>query len=591
MNQSVKKIPPTFLPVRSQNLNDAQWQRELFAALERLKATVDSMGEGLLTTDLQGHVQYLNPYAENLIGLTSAVAYQLPVEKVFKLLNETTRAQAVSPVDLCLAESRLITNVNEIVLLNKHGEEFGIDVSAAPIIDIGGNMLGVVMSFKDVSTQRKIASEVAYRASYDRVTGLYNRHAFEKALGRFVQNNREIGKMNALLFIDLDRFKQVNDACGHVVGDQLLKEVAGVMQDCVRKTDMVARIGGDEFGIILRKCDAEKSILLAKSLCKAIGEYRFQHAGSTFEISASIGLVMINESWESEGKLLQAADRACYQAKDEGRNRVHVYVAAHSKPDSMHMMAKWANRIEEALEESKFVLYSQRIFPLKGNAKDQQLAHAEILIRMQGENGELIPPSAFLPAAEQLNMVSRIDRWVVKEVFAWLLNNHSTLEHLDLLSINLSGQSLSDVNFQQFIFTEIESSQVDCSKLCFEVTETSAITNLSDARHFIEVMSKLGVKFSLDDFGSGVSSFGYLNNLLVDYVKIDGQFIQDLVENKVGQATVRCIAEVAKATGKQTIAEWVDNKPVETMLKNMGVDFVQGYLTHEPAPLDEMLEA
>jgi EAL domain-containing protein (putative c-di-GMP-specific phosphodiesterase class I) len=349
---------------------------------------------------------------------------------------------------------------------------------------------------------------------------------------------------------------------------------------------LVARIGGDEFAIILRKCETEKSMNIAKTICKLVSEYRFYHEANVFEIGASIGLVIINASWESEAKLLKAADSACYQAKREGRNRVHVYYDEDIKLDSGQVEIQWASRIEQALEEESFVLFCQRIMPLN----HEGLEHAEILIRMKDKSGDLIPPSDFFPAAERFNMASRIDKWVVKAVFEWMKANAKSIDHIESLSVNLSGQSLGDLAFHHFVIDLITTMQVDCSKLCFEVTETSAITNITDAKIFINAMHHLGVKFSLDDFGSGFSSFGYLKNLSVDYLKIDGQFIRDLLENKVGQATVRCITEVARATGKQTIAEWVDNAPVENMLKSMGVDFTQGYLKHKPAPLSFMLE-
>ncbi len=325
---------------------------------------------------------------------------------------------------------------------------------------------------------------------------------------------------------------------------------------------------------------------IAKKICKSVADYRFYDKGKVFDIGASIGLVIINSNWESEAKLLQAADSACYQAKHEGRNRVHVYYDADSTADSGHIEIQWASRIDQALEEENFVLFCQRIMPLN----DTGLEHAEILIRMRDKTGALIPPSTFFPIAERFKMAVRIDRWVVNAVFEWMQLNAGSLDHIQSLSGNLSGQSLGDLDFHDYVTDLIDTLDVDCEKLCFEVTETSAITNITDAKKFINAMHARGVKFSLDDFGSGVSSFGYLNNLSVDYLKIDGQFITDLVDNKVGQATVRCIAEVAKATGKKTIAEWVDNKPVETMLRNMGVDFTQGFLKHKPAPLDFMLE-
>lgn len=554
--------------------------------VDLLKLTMEAINYAVLTTDQAGRVTHLNPMAVKLTGWRNDDAQGKQAQRVLKLVYEKTYLPMPDPVSNCLARQEEEHYLNEALLLSADGQEYAVELSVSPIIDTSGEHHGVVIVFHDVSAQRKIAKEIAYRASHDMLTGLSNRNEFEQGLRRFVKNHRDAGQVHALMFIDLDRFKAVNDACGHGAGDQLLQEVAKMMKGCVRSSDLVARIGGDEFGIILRKCDTENALDIARKICETISLYRFYHDEQVFEIGASIGVVMIHGSWESEAKLLQAADSACYQAKREGRNRVHVYFDEHSEPDSAQLEIHWASRIEQALEEGKLELFFQRIRPISHNG----LGHVEILIRMRDKQGELIPPSAFLPAAERFNMATRIDRWVVDQVFAWMSDHADSLDDIGMMSINLSGQSLGDLAFHQYVIKLIGQYEIDCSKLCFEVTETSAITSINEAKKFIAAMKHLGVRFSLDDFGSGVSSFGYLNNLSVDYLKIDGQFIQGLIDNKIGQATVKCIAEVAKATGKQTIAEWVDNQPVEAMLKKMGIDYTQGYLNHKPVPLSEMLD-
>lgn len=550
-----------------------------------LKMTMEAISYAVMTTDMRGKVTNLNPMAVKLTGWLANDAHGKLAQRVFKCVNEKTHVPMVHPIESCLNEQVKAHYLDDVLLLSADGKEYVIELSVSPILDEKGQQLGVVVVFHDVSEQRKIAKEIAYRASHDMLTGLSNRNEFDQGLRRFVNNHRDAEQMHALMFIDLDRFKAVNDACGHAAGDQLLKEVAKIMQSCVRSSDLVARVGGDEFGIILRKCDAENALEIARKICESISLYRFYYDEQVFEIGASVGLVMIHGSWESEAKLLQAADSACYQAKRDGRNRVHVYFDEDSDPESGHVEIQWASRIEQALEEERFVLFCQRILPIS----HQGLVHAEILIRMQDHNGTLIAPNDFFPAAERFNIASRIDKWVVNAVFEWMQQHASQLDGIAMLSVNLSGQSLGDLAFHQYVIKRIAQYEIDCNKLCFEVTETSAITNITEAKKFIATMKHLGIKFSLDDFGSGVSSFGYLNSLPVDYLKIDGQFITDLIENKIGQATVKCIAEVAKATGKQTIAEWVDNKPVEELLKKMGIDYTQGYLNHQPAPLAEML--
>ncbi len=548
------------------------------------KLTMEAINHAVLTVDLEGNVTHLNPTAVKLTGWLAEDAIGKHVQRVVKLVAENTYLPIENPVTTCLQTQGTVHLLNDTLLLSSDGKEYAIEITVSPIEDHAGQH-GVVMVFNDVSEQRKMAKAIAYRASHDMLTGLSNRNEFEQGLRRFVNDHRDAGQVHALMFIDLDRFKQVNDSCGHAAGDKLLQTVANILKGCVRSSDMVARIGGDEFGIILRKCDTENALDIARKICESISLYRFYHDDRVFEIGASIGLVMIHGSWESEAKLLQAADSACYQAKRNGRNRVHVYFNEQNDPDGGQVEIHWASRIEQALEEENFVLFCQRIRSVNHENPD----HAEILIRMQDKEGELIPPSAFLPAAERFNMATRIDKWVVNQIFNWMQTHQMQLDGVSMLSVNLSGQSLGDMAFHQYVIKLIGQYEIDCTKLCFEVTETSAITNISTAKKFITAMKHLGIRFSLDDFGSGVSSFGYLNNLSVDYLKIDGQFIQGLIDNKIGQATVKCIAEVAKVTGKETIAEWVDSQAVADLLKEMGIDYTQGYLNDRPAPLTDIL--
>lgn len=561
-------------------------QKMIYEQHERLRVTMDSIGDAVITTDNNGVVQYMNPVAESLTGWRAREAKDRPLSEVFNIINETTRRPTVNPVKLCLTEDRIVGLANHTVLISRHGVEYGIEDSAAPIRDANGNTIGVVLVFHDVTAQREMANEISYRASHDPLTGLLNRSEFETRLQHYVNNNREPTQLNALMYIDLDQFKVVNDTCGHTAGDILLKEISKMMHACIRSTDTLARIGGDEFGLILSKCSIEKAMHIAKLICKTVDEYRFHHNNQRFRIGASIGLVMMDDKWSSLNEMLQAADNACYEAKRAGRGRVHLHFDSDRSLEVHKSEVQWAGRIEQAIEDNQFVLFCQRIMPLSHTG----LEHAEILIRMKSKSGELIPPSAFLPAAERFHMASRIDRWVIKEVFQWMHKNSSLLDHVETISVNVSGQSLGDLSFHSYVLNLIESMTLDYSKLCIEITETAAITKISDAKEFIETMHIHGVKFSLDDFGSGVSSFGYLKNLPVDYLKIDGQFVTDLVSNQIGQATVRCITEVAKVTNKKTIAEWVDNQAVENMLKNMGVDFTQGYLKHKPAPIDCLLD-
>lgn len=561
-------------------------ENELAHQHERLRVTMQSIGDAVITTDLKGNVDYLNPIAESLTGWQLADAQGMPVSTVFNIINENTRERCINPVSICLDENRPAGLANNTVLISKDGTEYGIEDSATPIKDDSNNTFGAVLVFHDVTAQRKMASEMAYRASHDALTGLFNRSEFESRLRRSLSECVEYNSEHALMLIDLDQFKMINDTCGHVVGDRLLKEVSHIMQSHLRASDTLSRVGGDEFAILLDKCHLEPAMRIAQDICKSVDNYRLAHDGQRFSVSASIGLLIFNQKWKSIEQLMQSVDSACYAAKESGRNRVHLYYDADFSIEPRKGESYWASRISQALEENRFVLYGQRITPLKESVD----LKGEVLLRMVDEHGAIVQPNTFLPAAEKFHLISRIDKWVVEQVLKWLKEHTAELTHMDSIAINISGQSISDQSFHQYTLDLINSLALDCSKLCFEITETAAITNVSVATQFINSMKQHNIKFALDDFGSGVSSFGYLKTLPVDYLKIDGQFIQNLIDNDIDQAMVRCIVDVAKATNKLTIAEWVETEAVEQLLKEMKVDYTQGFLRHKPAPLEHLLE-
>jgi diguanylate cyclase (GGDEF)-like protein len=445
---------------------------------------------------------------------------------------------------------------------------------------------------KRIAVQRSLAleelhAEVSHRAAHDSLTGLVNRDEFERLLGLTLEAPAATRDRHAVLFIDLDRFKFVNDSCGHSGGDQLLRVVADLIRGEVRATDTVARIGGDEFAIILNGCDPGSARQLAEHICLAIDHYRFVHSGQSFRIGASIGLVMLGERWHSVSAVMQAADSACYIAKEAGRNRVYVYLDSDLGVQTQRGVTSWVRRLHDALDEGRMRLYWQRIVPL--HARPDKRLRGEILLRML-EDGKLIEPGAFMPVAERYALVSRIDRWVVGTVFDWLSAASGRLDGIDYLSVNLSGQSVSDPEFQRFMAEQLQRPGFDPRRLCFEVTETSAITNLKQSIAFFDALRKLGARVLLDDFGSGMSSFTYLKNLPVDYLKIDGQFMRQLGSDSYDQATVRAICEVARATGKLTVAEGIETEDVAEMLRSFGVDYGQGFLWHVPAPMASLQE-
>jgi len=403
-----------------------------------------------------------------------------------------------------------------------------------------------------------------------------------------LQKSHEDNSKHFLLYIDLDQFKLVNDSCGHVIGDQLLQQVSKLLSSAVRDRDTLARLGGDEFAIILEHCTDEPAQRVAQQICERMDDFRFMHDGKRFRIGASIGLVPVDNRWATTESIMQAADTSCYAAKEAGRNRVHLWFDSDMAMRTRHGEMQWTDRIGQALDEDLFVLFAQRIVPLVDAPRG---VHAEVLLRMVDSDGSLIPPGAFLPAAERFHLASRIDRWVLKHAIDWMKALPS-LDTIENLSINLSGQSVGDRAFHRWAMELLnEAGSKLCQKLCIEITETAVVTNLADAALFIEQVHVAGIKVALDDFGAGASSFGYLKSLSVDFLKIDGQFIRDLVSDPLDEAAVRCFTDVAKVVGVKTVAEFVENPDVLERLRVIGVDYAQGFLLHRPAPIDEILTA
>ncbi len=560
---------------------------ELAQQHELLRVTLQSIGDAVITTDANGHVTWLNPVAERMTGWLAQDALGRPLVQVFHIVNEQTRQATESPVDHCLAQGQVVGLAHHTVLISREGHEFGIEDSAAPIRNEAGELLGVVLVFHDVTEQRRLSGEMTYRAKHDSLTGLVNRTEFEARLRRTLQSAHDDRSEHALLYIDLDQFKLVNDACGHSAGDQLLQQVAKLLAETVRARDTLARLGGDEFAVILEHCTGEQALRVSQQICDRTDEFRFIHDGRRFRIGTSIGLVPVDKRWPNTAAVMQAADTSCYAAKEAGRNRVHAWFDTDQVMRARHGQMQWATRLEQALDEDRFALFAQRIFPLADN---NPALHAEVLLRMVDTEGELVPPGAFLPAAERFHLSSRIDRWVLREVIT-LLRAQANITHIDMLCVNLSGQSIGDRAFhRQAIELLSEAGPAICRLLCLEITETAAVTNMADAPQFIEQVRALGVRVALDDFGAGASSFGYLKSLAVDLLKIDGQFVTDLIDDPLDDAAVRCFVDVAGVIGVKTVAEFVDRPEVLARLKEIRVDFAQGYLLHRPEPIEPVLE-
>jgi diguanylate cyclase len=435
---------------------------------------------------------------------------------------------------------------------------------------------------------RATSGEMHYHATHDALTGLVNRTEFENRLREVLESAAETRSEHALLYIDIDQFKLVNDSCGHAVGDQLLQEISKLIGGTIRVRDTLARLGGDEFAIILEHCSAAQAQRVGEQICTAMSEFRFTHDERSFRVSASIGVVPVDDRCTTAAAIMQAADASCYAAKEAGRNRVHLWYDTDTAIRVRAGEMQWAMRIEHALDNNQFVLHAQRIQCL---SRDINGIRAEALLRMVQEDGTLVPPGAFLPAAERFHLASRVDRWVLETAMAWLqdLPDHRAIR---TLSINFSGQSIGDRAFHRHAIEAFRTagSRI-CSQICVEITETAAVTNMADAALFIEQIRALGVQVALDDFGSGASSFSYLKTLPVDYLKIDGQFVRDLCDDPLDEAAVRCFSEVARIVGVKTVAEFVDRPEVLAKLRTMGVDYAQGFLLHRPAPLGDLLSS
>ncbi|MDJ0750635.1 MAG: EAL domain-containing protein [Woeseiaceae bacterium] len=560
-------------------------ETRVFEEKERAQVTLQSIGDGVITTDADGLVDYINPVAQDLTGWDMRSARGMPVTDLMMIVNEHTRATCENPVVRCLKEGRVITLPENSVLITRNGDEVPIQDSAAPIRDRIGNIIGSVMVFHDVSRESRLFRQLSYQASHDTLTGLFNRREFENrlvtALDKLKSNAEET---HALLYVDLDQFKVVNDTFGHTAGDALLVQLSELIQQNIRSTDVLARLGGDEFGILLERCDQARAVEVAEAIRDSIEGYRFEWQDSFTTVRCSIGVVLVtNENADDVAGLMSSADVACYSAKDMGRNQVHFY--RDSDASLRHEEMKWVSRITNAVEDDRLELFYQPIIGI-GDEQGSRRGHYELLLRMRDEDGQLVSPDQFIPAAERYSLMSTLDRWVIHEALSQHADRSEEGEARYTLAINLSGTSLSEDRFLDFVIDELEKQELPNGAICFEITETAAISNLARVVHFMQTLKKLGCKFSLDDFGSGLSSFTYLKNLPVDYLKIDGQFISNVAEDNVDESMVKAIHEVGSAMGIETIAERVETREVFDKLGALGVEFAQGYYIARPTSVE-----
>ena len=561
-------------------------ERRLSEEKERAEVTLGSIGDAVVRTDADGVIEYLNPVAEQLLGCRSGDIAGQRIGNVLTLVHEATREPLENPVEICLREERVVGRANLSLLVRPDGREFAIDDSAAPVLDRDGGVIGAVLVFHDVSRARTLARQLAHQASHDFLTGLVNRHEFERRVARSLGRAQSEAVTHALCFLDLDQFKVVNDTCGHGAGDELLRQLAGALQKKVRRRDTLARLGGDEFGVLLEHCLPGQAARVAHELLETVQEFRFVWEGKPFALAVSIGVVPITAESESLATVMRDADAACYAAKERGRNRVHMYEPNDARMAMRQGEMQWVSRITSALEEQRFRLYAQVIAPLHQGREDR--ARCEVLIRMVERDGTLIAPGAFIPAAERYNLMGAVDRWVVREVAA-LYARQPVGRLMPITSINLSGASLDDPGMLSFVREQLVRHSLPPELLCFEITETAAIANLAQAAHFIRELKSLGCWFALDDFGSGMSSFAYLQSLPVDALKIAGAFLRHIESDPVEYAMVEAINRVGHVMRLKTVAEGVESLETLETLRKIGVDYAQGFAIAEPIPLEELL--
>jgi diguanylate cyclase (GGDEF)-like protein/PAS domain S-box-containing protein len=553
------------------------------AAAEPQLLALRALAEAIIATDRDGRITFMNPAAEQLTGSEAPVATGKLLEEIVSLVDETDRRLLSDPVHQALTTGAPVNLSRRALMLSRtNGSERSIELSASPIRNAAREVVGAVAMLHDVTETRGLARQMSYQATHDALTGLVNRREFERRLEEAIESGHRGDGQHVLCYLDLDRFKLVNDTSGHLAGDSMLREVAKLLRDAVRDSDTVGRLGGDEFGTLLIGCPLEKARQIADDVCRAVGEHRFVWRDKIFNIGVSVGIVEISRESGTLEELLAAADTACYVAKKQGSGRVAVYSARDEALARHTGEIQWLQRLQSALKENRFLLYQQVIVPAHGEEDGPAM---ELLVRLQDESGNELPPADFMRAAERYRLMGLVDRWVVQTALAALGRGAIPVPANRSVAINISGQTLGDVQFLEFVVECLDSTGVTPGQVCFEITENAVIANLDHARRFVGVLHGMGCQFALDDFGSGVGSFSNLKNLPLDYLKIDGSFMRNLARDTVNQAMVTAMIKLARTLNFKVIAEQVEDSAAVEAARRMGVDYLQGFAIGRPQPL------
>jgi diguanylate cyclase (GGDEF)-like protein/PAS domain S-box-containing protein len=567
---------------------DVSHRKSLEVSLSRSKRqaqyTLESISEGVITTDNDGRVDYMNQAAESLIGTNRDEASGHRIGELFTLVDDADRRPLGDPVERCLAMRRRVNMGRRAVLVSSDGEhEHSVEITASPVRGPSNSISGTVVVFHDVSELRGLTRKMSYQATHDPLTGLINRREFERRLDEAMDTAHADEAVHIVFYMDLDRFKAVNDTCGHLAGDNMLREVATLIKEQVRDSDFVGRLGGDEFGALLIGCPLEKARQIATDICNAVADYRFVWKDKIFNIGISVGLIEVSHASGTLQDVMSAADSACYMAKQQGRGQVHIYSARDEAVARERGDIQWLRQLQTALHEDSFELAIQPIISMSGRAESGP--SVEVLIRLDDGQSRATNSAEFLRPAERYQMMPQIDRWVINATLAAISSGEIKLTTNRSCAINLSSQTLGDEAFLGFVVDSLDRSGVSPSAICFEVTEAAILSNVQHAQRFIEVLHGIGCEFSLDDFGSGLGSFSSLKHLPIDYLKIDGTYTRNLRSDLVNQEMVVAMIKLARTMQFRIVAEQVENQEDFDWLRDAGVDFVQGYFIEAPALL------